>query len=46
MGSRAQQLFAQNGIQVVCGAPSENPEKIVTDYLSGKLVTGANVCDH
>lgn len=46
MGSRAQGLFAENGIKVVCGALSENPDKIVMDYLNGKLVTGANVCDH
>jgi len=29
MGQRAQQLFAQQGIQVVVGAPSETPEKLI-----------------
>ncbi len=46
MGQRAQQLFAQQGIQVVVGAPAETPEKIITDYFAGTLVTGAHVCDH
>ena len=46
MGSRAQQLFNQNGIQVVVGCPSEPPEALVAAYLSGKLVTGSNACDH
>jgi predicted Fe-Mo cluster-binding NifX family protein len=46
MGMRAQQLFAQAGVKVVVGAPSAQPESVVLDYLSGSLVTGANVCDH
>lgn len=46
MGSRAQQLFAQNGIQVVVGCPSEPPEALVGAYLAGQLVTGDNACDH
>ena len=46
MGGRAQQLFAEAGVKVVVGAPSVDPESVVMDYLSGKLVTGANVCDH
>jgi predicted Fe-Mo cluster-binding NifX family protein len=46
MGARAQSLFARNSIQVVVGAPAGPPEQIVTDYLEGKLQTGANVCDH
>ncbi len=46
MGQRAQELFAQNGICVVVGAPAETPEKIVELYLAGKLVTGDNSCDH
>jgi predicted Fe-Mo cluster-binding NifX family protein len=46
MGQRAQQLFAQQGIQVVVGAPAEAPEKLITDYLAGTLQVGANVCDH
>jgi ATP-binding protein involved in chromosome partitioning len=46
MGSRAQQLFVENGIKVVTGAPADTPESLVSQYLSDNLVTGANVCDH
>ena len=46
MGQRAQGLFAQQGMQVVLGAPAETPEKVVSDYLAGTLIVGANVCDH
>ena len=46
MGSRAQQLFAQNDIAVVIGAPCETPETIVESYLDGSLETGGNLCDH
>lgn len=46
MGMRAQQLFVQNGIQVVTGAPCEPPEMLVEAYLAGVLQTGANLCDH
>jgi len=48
MGSRAQDLFRQKGIEVVVGAgPAQGtPEELVRAYLSGSLITGANVCDH
>ena len=46
MGQRAQQLFSQQNIVVVTGAPSETPDKVVQSYLSGTLQTGANLCDH
>ena len=46
MGQRAQALFAQNGIEVVVGAPGEKPEDIVSAYLAGTLAVGQNVCDH
>jgi ATP-binding protein involved in chromosome partitioning len=46
MGGRAQQLFAQNGIEVVVGAPSETPETLVAAYLGGTLRSGDNLCDH
>lgn len=46
MGSRAQNLFHEQGIKVVVGAPREEPQKLVADYLAGKLVTGDNACDH
>lgn len=46
MGMRAQQFFTQYGIEVVVGAPAEQPQTIVLDWLNGRLVTGGNVCDH
>jgi predicted Fe-Mo cluster-binding NifX family protein len=46
MGRRAQQLFAQNGIRVIVGAPDDSPENIVTAYLDGSLTLGDNLCDH
>ena len=46
MGGRAQMLFEQSGIHVICGAPSEEPEKVVDRYLKGTLETGDNACDH
>ncbi len=46
MGQRAQSLFAQQGIQVIVGAPAETPERLVADYLAGTLQSGENTCDH
>jgi predicted Fe-Mo cluster-binding NifX family protein len=46
MGASAISLFQQNGINVMLGAPAADPEKVVTDYLNGKLETGNNSCDH
>ena len=46
MGQRAQQLFAQNGISVILGAPDETPEQIAAAYLNGTLQAGENICDH
>ncbi|MBD3392911.1 MAG: P-loop NTPase [Chitinivibrionales bacterium] len=46
MGSRAQQLFAENKIQVVTGAPAQDPRAIVSAYLNGTLATEGNLCDH
>jgi predicted Fe-Mo cluster-binding NifX family protein len=46
MGVRAQQLFSQNGVQVLVGAPAQTPEALVASYLEGTLRSGQNVCDH
>ena len=46
MGGRALDLFAQNDIKVIVGAPSLTPEELVRQYLDNKLEAGANVCDH
>jgi ATP-binding protein involved in chromosome partitioning len=46
MGQRAQQLFAQNDIKVMVGAPADSPETLVKALLEEKLVSGTNICDH
>ena len=46
MGARAQELFVENGIKVLVGAPCEESAKLAQDYLDGKLCPGTNVCDH
>ena len=46
MGRRAQDLFADKKIQVVIGASSDTPERLVEEYIAGTLETGENVCDH
>jgi ATP-binding protein involved in chromosome partitioning len=46
MGQRAQDLFAQQNIQVVLGAAVETPERLVAAHLAGTLETGDNACDH
>lgn len=46
MGQRAIQLFQQTGVEVLVGAPVEEPENLVKSYLNQTLVTGGNVCDH
>jgi len=46
MGQRAQGLFVEHGIQVIVGAPADTPERLVGDYLAGRLKAGENICDH
>ncbi len=46
MGSKAQQLFAEQGVTVITGATSAAPETVVKLYLADALMTGENVCDH
>jgi len=46
MGSRAQGLFAEQGIQAIVGAPSMPPEDLAAAYVAGTLQAGDNVCDH
>lgn len=46
MGTRAQDLFNQNDIKVITGAPMDPPEALVNQYLSDLLVSGDNICDH
>jgi len=46
MGRRAQDLFAQEGIATVVGAPAKTPGDLVADYVAGTLEAGTNLCDH
>jgi len=46
MGGRAIELFDQNGIKVVTGTPSMEPEILVRSYLDNTIESGENVCDH
>lgn len=46
MGERAQALFRENGVKVVCGAAGGAPEEVAKAYLQGTLATGANPCSH
>ena len=46
MGSRAQMLFAESGIEVVVGAPSDEARAVVEAWLAGALATGENACAH
>ncbi|MDM8526112.1 NifB/NifX family molybdenum-iron cluster-binding protein [Desulfococcaceae bacterium HSG8] len=46
MGHRAVSLFNEAGIRVITGAPAEEPEEIVRQYMNNTLTTGENLCDH
>jgi ATP-binding protein involved in chromosome partitioning len=46
MGRRAQARFQENGIEILVGADSDDPDAIVKAYLDGVLTTGENICDH
>jgi len=46
MGLRAQDIFQENGIEVVIGTLEGDPEKAVLSHLEGRLATGDNICDH
>ena len=46
MGERAQQLLRDKGIEVIIGAPMDAAESLANQYLTGTLVSGANICDH
>jgi predicted Fe-Mo cluster-binding NifX family protein len=46
MGGRALQLFDQQNIRVIIGAPAETPEVVAQAFLDGTLETGMNLCDH
>lgn len=46
MGVKAQQLFAQNNIEVCMGVGADSPSILVEQYLNNQLQTGENLCDH
>ena len=46
MGGRAQQLFLQQGITVITGAPADTPQNLVRKHAQGELEIGDNVCSH
>jgi ATP-binding protein involved in chromosome partitioning len=46
MGSQAQILFDENNIKTVTGIAGDDLEKIVKEYMQGKLETGNNTCNH
>ena len=46
MGFKAQDLFAQNNIEVCVGVSNGSPRYLVEQYLQNQLQTGENICDH
>jgi ATP-binding protein involved in chromosome partitioning len=46
MGSRAQDLFSSQGIQVISGVSADRPNELVKQYLEGNLTAGDNTCSH
>ena len=46
MGQRALSLFAEQGIEVIVGAPIEAPEQLVAQSIAGTLSVAGNACDH
>ncbi|MDK2820931.1 MAG: hypothetical protein PWP31_896 [Clostridia bacterium] len=45
IGSRAVQLFAERGIEVIRGA-NGSIDAVIDTYLDGKLFDNDNMCDH
>ena len=46
MGQRAQGIFAEQGIEVLVGAPAESADRLAQNYLDGTLQLSENACDH
>ena len=46
MGRRAQNFFQEYGIEVMLGAPADDPAEIVKAWLEDRLELGENICDH
>ena len=46
MGTRAQDLFRQNNIEVFIGVSNVSLQELVKTYLAENLKSGDNLCDH
>lgn len=46
MGQKAINLFNEQNINAFVGAPLEDAETLVNDFIAGKLNLNANYCDH
>jgi len=46
IGMMARRLLEEAGIRVVAGVPEEEPEKLVMEYLAGKLRDAEGGCSH
>lgn len=46
LGRKAKQIFDDMGIDVVTGAPQDEPAAVVRFHLDGTLESGDNVCGH
>ena len=46
MGQMAINLFNQAQVNVHIGAPIEDPEKLIIDFLNGSIKLNTNLCDH
>lgn len=45
MGSKAQELFKHNNIEVLTGAAGDSDE-IVEEFIKGNIVSSGEVCNH
>ncbi|WP_291857208.1 NifB/NifX family molybdenum-iron cluster-binding protein [Marinilabilia sp.] len=46
IGQKAVDLFVQFGVQPVIGVSEKQPLELINDFVSDKLVVGANQCSH
>jgi ATP-binding protein involved in chromosome partitioning len=46
LGAKAQTLLAARSVQVLTGVTVADPEILVSDFVNGRLETGASTCDH
>jgi predicted Fe-Mo cluster-binding NifX family protein len=44
IGQRAQSIFEHLGIELIVGARTSSPKKLLADYLSGVLEVSGNAC--